>query len=168
MTRTIRSVAAVAATAVLGLLAACSTASSPATGGPPPTDGVVNMATHATVGAYLTDSRGHALYLWVADSAGTSACAGVCATTWPPLTVTGSPRAGSGLEAAKLGTVARSDGSTQITYDKHPLYLYAPDTKAGDLNGQGSTSFGAAWWLVSPNGSAITTALDNGPPVGGY
>ena len=167
MTRTIRYVAVLAATAVIGLLAAC-TASSPATGGPPPTDGVVNMATHASLGAHLTDSRGHALYLWVADTAGTSTCAGACATTWPPLTVTGSPKAGSGVDAAKLGTVARPDGTTQVTYDKHPLYLYASDATAGDVNGQGSTSFGAAWWLVSPDGSAITATIDNGPPMGGY
>jgi predicted lipoprotein with Yx(FWY)xxD motif len=168
MTRTIRSVAGLFAVAALGVLVACSTSSSPAASGPPPTDGVVNMASQATLGSYLTDSRGHALYLWVADTSGTSTCAGACAATWPPLTVTGTPKAGSGVDAAKLGTVARSDGTTQVTYDKHPLYVYTSDTKSGDLNGQGSTGFGAAWWLVSPDGSAITTTVDNGPPMGGY
>jgi predicted lipoprotein with Yx(FWY)xxD motif len=167
MTRTMRSMAVLAVTAALGLLAACTAPGQDASSAAP-TDAVVNMATHDSLGPYLTDSRGHALYLWMADTAGTSTCAGACASTWPPLTATGAPKAGPGVDAAKLGTAARTDGSMQVTYDKHPLYLYAPDTAAGDLTGQGSTSFGAAWWLVNPDGSAITAMIDNGPPMGGY
>jgi predicted lipoprotein with Yx(FWY)xxD motif len=163
-------VRAFALTVALALLAAgCATAtrSTPSAGdGGPPAVAAVNTAS-GTLGTYLTDSRGRALYLWVADTAGTSTCAGACAAAWPPLTTAGPPTAGRGVDAGKLGTVARGDGTTQVTYDKHPLYLFALDTSAGDVKGQGSTGFGAAWWLVAPDGTAIT-ATDDGAPMGGY
>ena len=167
-------VRAFALTAALGLLlAGCATANpaTPAPGnGAGPAVASVNT-TSGTLGVYLTDSRGRALYLWVADTAGASTCAGACAATWPPLTTAGAPTAGSGVDPGKLGTVARGDGTTQVTYDKHPLYLFALDSSAGDVKGQGSTGFGAAWWLVTPDGTAITATLpapDGGAPMGGY
>ena len=167
-------VRAFALTAALAVaLAGCATAaqSTPAPGnGGAQATATVNT-TSGPLGVYLTDSRGRAVYLWVADTAGTSTCAGACAATWPPLTTAGAPKAGSGVDAAKLGTVARGDGTTQVTYDKHPLYVFALDMAAGDVKGQGSTGFGAAWWLVTPDGTAITTPLpatDGGAPMGGY
>jgi predicted lipoprotein with Yx(FWY)xxD motif len=70
--------------------------------------------------------------------------------------VTGKPTAGSGVQASLLGTTKRSDGSTELTYDGHPLYLFEGDSQPGDTNGQGSDAFGAPWYVVSPSGSAIT------------
>jgi predicted lipoprotein with Yx(FWY)xxD motif len=167
----VRAVALAAALALLVAGCATATRSTPSAGsGGPPAVAAVNTAS-GPLGTYLTDSRGRALYLWVADTAGTSTCAGACAATWPPVTTAGAPMAGTGVDAAKLGTVARGDGTTQVTYDKHPLYLFALDMAAGDVKGQGSTGFGAAWWLVTPDGTAITTPLpatDGGAPMGGY
>jgi predicted lipoprotein with Yx(FWY)xxD motif len=97
------------------------------------------------------------VYLWVADTTGKSACSGSCAQAWPPVVTPGKPSAGSGVNAADLGTITRADGSTQVTYKGHPLYYYVGDTKAGTTAGQGSPQFGAKWWLVGPAGSAITT-----------
>ena len=57
-----------------------------------------------------------------------------------------------------LGTTPRSDGKPQVTYDGHPLYGYQGDSKAGDTNGQGINAFGAAWYVLSPSGTAITAA----------
>jgi hypothetical protein len=55
-----------------------------------------------------------------------------------------------------LGTSQRSGGVTQVTYNGHPLYLYAADSAPGQTTGQGLNQFGALWWLVNPQGAAIT------------
>lgn len=108
-------------------------------------------------GTYLT-SGGRALYLWTADSGGMSSCSGACASAWPPLRTSAAPSASRGVAASKLGTITRSDGSKQVTYDGHPLYYFAGDTGPGTTTGQGSDGFGAKWWLVAPSGSAITAS----------
>jgi predicted lipoprotein with Yx(FWY)xxD motif len=107
-------------------------------------------------GTYLTGSGGRAVYLWVADSGGKSACSGACAKVWPP--VEGTPSGGTGVTASDLGTITRSDGSKQVTYNGHPLYYFIADKSEGSVKGQGSNSFGAKWWLLAPSGSAITVA----------
>ena len=85
----------------------------------------------------LVDSTGRTLYLFKADSATNSACSGACAVAWPPLLANGTPAAGAGLTASKVGTITRSGGSRQVTYNGHPLYLFIKDTKPGDLNRPG-------------------------------
>ena len=169
MIRTIRrAMVVLVASALVG---ACATTPTAAPGAVAPPGTTVGMTTHATLGAYLTDSRGRAVYLWLGDSSAASMCTGACAATWPPLTVSGPPTAGPGVDAAKLGTLARPDGTTQVTYDRHPLYLFVQDKAVGDVKGQGSTGFGAAWWLIRPDGSSITETpppADGGVPMGGY
>jgi hypothetical protein len=66
------------------------------------------------------------------------------------------------VSAADLGTITRSDGAKQVTYNGHPLYYFAGDPKAGSTTGQGSDSFGAKWWLVSPAGAAIAVTGASG------
>ncbi len=61
------------------------------------------------------------------------------------------------MTASELGTTARADGSKQVTYKGHPLYYFIADRSAGSTKGQGSDSFGAKWWLLTPSGTAITT-----------
>lgn len=107
---------------------------------------------------HLTDGTGRTVYLWVADPAGMSTCSGACAALWPPVPANGTPTAGTGVDATKLTTIQRSDGTSQIAYAGHALYYYAPDKSAGQTTGQGSDSFGAKWWEVSPAGQAITSA----------
>lgn len=135
---------------------------SAATGQTPVSNATVAIGTaKGADGTYLT-SGGRAVYLWAADSGGMSSCAGACASAWPPLTAKGAPSAGAGVSASDLGTVARSDGSKQVTYKGHPLYYFAGDSGAGQTNGQGSDGFGARWWLVAPSGSAITSSASAG------
>jgi predicted lipoprotein with Yx(FWY)xxD motif len=109
-------------------------------------------------GTYLTDSKGMTLYLWVADGMNSSTCSGSCASAWPPATTGGKPVAAGAAKSADLGTIKRSDGTEQVTYDGHPLYYFAGDSGPGKITGQGSDGFGAKWWLVAPSGSAITKA----------
>jgi hypothetical protein len=101
---------------------------------------------------------GKSVYLWVKDGKNMSACSGACAGAWPPVPATGSVTAGSGVTASDLGTITRSDGTKQVSYDGHPLYYFSGDSAAGQTNGQGSDGFGAKWWLVSPAGAQITSA----------
>jgi hypothetical protein len=60
-----------------------------------------------------------------------------------------------------LGTIQRSDGKPQVTYNGHPLYGYQGDSSAGDTNGQNIDGFGAEWYVLSPSGNAITTSASN-------
>ena len=76
---------------------------------------------------------------------------------WPPLLANGKPSVGSDAESSQVGTTARSDGKSQVTYHGHPLYRYAGDQNAGDTNGQGLNAFGGNWYVLSPGGDEITT-----------
>jgi predicted lipoprotein with Yx(FWY)xxD motif len=100
----------------------------------------------------------------MADSHDKSSCSSACAQAWPPVTTKGKPAAGTGVTAGDLGTITRSDGSEQVTYNGHPLYYFVADTTSGSTKGEGSNGFGAKWWLVTPSGSALT---DNGSSSGG-
>ena len=121
--------------------------------------------THATVslrttklGRVLVNSRGHTLYLFAKDRKNKSACSGSCAKFWPPLLIRGKPTAGSGVRPSLLGTTRRSNGSLQVTYNKHPLYTFALDKQAGQVNGEASSNFGAKWYAVSVKGTAVVKA----------
>jgi predicted lipoprotein with Yx(FWY)xxD motif len=109
----------------------------------------------SSLGTFLVDGNGRALYLWDADHGSKSTCSGVCAQAWPPLTTTTTPKAGGAVKASLLGTTKRADGSREVTYAGHPLYYFAGDTAPGQTTGQGSNGFGAPWWVVTPAGKAI-------------
>jgi predicted lipoprotein with Yx(FWY)xxD motif len=108
------------------------------------------------LGTILVDSKGKTLYLFKKDSRGKSACAGECAKFWPPLRVSGKPTGGGSVSAAKLGTIRRSDGTRQVTYNGHPLYTFLQDSRPGQTHGQGLTAFGATWFVLSPSGNQIS------------
>ena len=113
----------------------------------------------SSAGTFLANSSGHAVYLWTKDSNGMSACSGACAGAWPPVTTTGTVTASGGAKSSDLGTITRSDGTKQVTYDGHPLYFFSGDSGPGMASGQGNDGFGAKWWLVSPSGSDVTSAV---------
>ena len=107
-----------AAAALAGFTAIASSATSkPAT---------VKTGTSA-LGRIVVDGHSHTLYLFEKDKGGKSACSGACAQNWPPLLTKGTPKAGSGAKASLLGTTKRADGTTQVTYNKHPLYTFMGD-----------------------------------------
>ena len=112
------------------------------------------------LGKVLVNSQGRTLYLFTKDSTNTSACSGMCATFWPPLKAGGQPKAASGASASLLGTT--SSGAAQVTYNGHPLYTFAKDTKAGDVNGEGVTAFGGQWFAVSPAGNRVSPPANAG------
>ncbi len=117
------------------------------------------ITTHAgSAGAFLTDGSGRTVYLWAKDGMNMSACSGACAAAWPPVPATSRLTATGGAKASDLGTITRSDGTKQVTYDGHPLYYFVGDSAAGQTNGQASDNFGAKWWLVASSGAQITAA----------
>jgi len=113
----------------------------------------------SSAGTFLANGSGHAVYLWTKDSSGMSACSGACAGAWPPVTTTGTVTASGGAKSSDLGTITRSNGTKQVTYDGHPLYFFSGDSGPGMASGQGNDGFGAKWWLVSPSGSDVTSAV---------
>ena len=161
--RSIAFIASVVAVPLIAVgVAACGGGDNGATAATtPPTTASGHSATVGTanvgsLGKILVDSQGHTLYLFGKDAGTKSACFGACASAWPPLRATGKPTVGSGANASMIGTTPRSDGKPQVTYNGHPLYLYAADQNPGDATGQGLTAFGAAWFTVSPAGNQVS------------
>jgi predicted lipoprotein with Yx(FWY)xxD motif len=162
-----------AAAAVVGLAACGSSSSSSAPSGsttsnPPaaaPTstssassDMAAGLKTTSVNGrVVLTDAQGFVVYWYAPDTATASACNGGCATAWPPLL--GTPSFGSGVTlTGKLGTVKRSNGAVQATYDGHPLYLYKADTTPIMATGN---DLGGVWWLMTATGKKITAKVSS-------
>jgi predicted lipoprotein with Yx(FWY)xxD motif len=139
--------ATVAAFAVLGgSLATANTGSAV-----PVTGGSAELRT-ATIGgvSVLTNGSGRTLYWFAPDTSSSSACYGQCAAYWPP--VTGNPTAGPGITLSKIGTIARTDGTIQVTYDGHPLYTYIGDTGPGQASGNNVNLNGGLWHEVPAAG----------------
>jgi predicted lipoprotein with Yx(FWY)xxD motif len=99
--------------------------------------------------AVLTNARGFTLYRFAPDAPTKSNCNGSCAAYWPP--VVGSPTAGAGV-TGRLGTIERSNGLTQATYDRHPLYTYVGDSAPGQTNGNNINLNGGVWHEVVASG----------------
>jgi predicted lipoprotein with Yx(FWY)xxD motif len=108
---------------------------------------------HSKLGTILVDSKGETLYLFQADKGSASTCNAACASVWPPVITKGAPVAGSGVTASKLGTTKRSDGTTEVTYNGHPLYTYLGDSSPGQTTGEGNQGFGAEWDVLSAAGN---------------
>jgi predicted lipoprotein with Yx(FWY)xxD motif len=107
-------------------------------------------------GPILVDGHGRTLYLFTHDAAGTSRCAGTCARAWPPYIVASGGRAGDGAHTSLVAITRRTDGSSQLIYDRHPLYYYIGDRSPGEILCQDVEEYGGHWWVVSPAGAAIT------------
>ena len=99
------------------------------------------------------------LYSFAPDTATASRCTGACAQIWPP--VTGPATAGQGVTGT-LGTITRSDGSKQATYDGHPLYTYTADTAPGQAKGNGINVDGGVWHEVTASGQAAPAGNSGG------
>ena len=134
------------APASLGACASSSKSSPAATSAPPVTRAAPTA--HSTVstgttklGKVLVNGGGMTLYLYDKDSPGTTKCAGVCSSVWPPLVVTGAVTYGGGLSASMFSTITRADGTKQLAVNGRPLYTYTGDLERGDTTGQGNGDF---------------------------
>ena len=116
------------------------------------------------LGDIVVDGKGMTVYYYGKDTMGetSSACTGACAGQWPAVTATGTPTV-TGITGT-VATISGANGTKQVTIDGLPIYTYAGDSKAGDVNGQ---LIGKVWWAVSPDGSKITSAA-SGSSSSGY
>jgi predicted lipoprotein with Yx(FWY)xxD motif len=124
---------------------------------PAQADAAIVKVVNSRFGPILADASGRTLYAFTKDvkGSGKSNCNGQCIATWPALTASGTPLAGSGVQAAVLGTIQRTDGTSQVTYNDWPLYFYGADTKVGQTNGQGINGI---WFVVDGNGKLVKGA----------
>jgi predicted lipoprotein with Yx(FWY)xxD motif len=133
------------------------TTSTPAPPKPPPNaeEGTVfvSLGSAKGLGQVLVDSEGHTLYAFSGDHGETIACEGACTKAWPPLLdESGEPQPSNGTAAARLGTIERPDGTTQVTYAGHPLYEFGGDKSPGEANGNGQSAFGGTWTALKGSG----------------
>jgi predicted lipoprotein with Yx(FWY)xxD motif len=108
----------------------------------------------------LTDAKGFTLYWFVPDTSTMSRCYGSCAQYWPP--VKGPVTAASGLMGT-FGTIKRTGGELQATYDGHPLYTYLGDTAPGQAKGNNLNASGGVWHEVTESGSAPAPGSSSSP-----
>jgi predicted lipoprotein with Yx(FWY)xxD motif len=119
-------------------------------GAPPAQLHVLNLVT-GDPGSYLVGEAGMTLYYFRPDSPGVSACYDKCATNWPPYLLEADEviAPGAGVTGV-IGTIPRTDGTMQVSYDGRPLYYFIKDVAAGDTTGQG---VGDVWFVAAENGS---------------
>jgi predicted lipoprotein with Yx(FWY)xxD motif len=168
MVRWLLPVAVIAALGAGGAMAATSAmSSSPAS---------VKTVHNAKFGTVLVAANGKTLYRYTVDSKGVNRCTSnaTCAKYWPQLLVKAGakPVAGTGINASLLGTIKAKGAMRQVTYAGYPLYFFAGDKKAGQINGQG---FDKTWYVVNTKGALVKSsgggATGNPPapaPGGGY
>jgi predicted lipoprotein with Yx(FWY)xxD motif len=137
---------------------ASASSSTPTSAGAGPSTSATGITTAKTSkGTVLTTAQGDTIYWFAIDTPAKSNCNGQCVSFWPPLTGTPTAAASAGL-TGKFGTIKRADGTVQATYDGHPLYLFAGDKKAGQVNGNDINTSGGLWWATTPTGAKLTAA----------
>ena len=159
--------ALLAVAAAAAVLAACgsSATSSTSGGGSSPAAATAGSLKTAAIGGVtvLTNANGFTLYSFAPDTSTTSKCNGACAQNWPPVT---GPATASGVMGT-FGTIKRSDGSVQATFDGHPLYAFVGDTVPGQAKGNGLNAAGGLWHEVTISGSA-SAGISSSGSGGGY
>ena len=172
----LRILLALIAAAAAAALAACSSSasSSPSSPSSPASSASSSPAAAAAAGTVktamiaglkvLTNSKGFTLYSFAPDTSTTSKCYGTCATNWPPVP---GPVTAAGVTGT-FGTITRTGGSVQATFDGHPLYTFVGDTAPGQNKGNGLNAAGGLWHEVTVSGTAAPAAGSSPSSGGGY
>jgi predicted lipoprotein with Yx(FWY)xxD motif len=122
----------------------------------------VSAKSVAGVGTVLVNGQGQTLYMLTSEKGGKLTCTddNGCTKVWPdnelPKGMTAAT-AGSGIQASLLGTVKNSAGDLYVTYNGWPLYTYSGDSSGGQVNGEGISSFGGTWYVLSASGNPVTS-----------
>lgn len=135
-------------------------ADSAASSAPTTTSGSTLSTGNSSLGMVAVDGHGMTVYYYSKDvkGSGKSDCTGGCLALWPAVTATSSSPQVDGVTGT-VGTITRDDGTLQVTIDGMPVYTYAQDSKAGDVNGEGIDNL---WYAVNPDGSAIKGSTKSG------
>jgi len=164
--------ALLAIAAAAAVLAACSSSGTSSTSGGGGGSSSSSSGSPAAAAAgglktmtILTSAQGFTLYSFAPDTPTTSNCNGTCAQNWPPVQ---GPATAAGVTGT-FGTIKRSDGSVQATFDGHPLYTFAADTAPGQNKGNGLNAAGGLWHEITTSGSAPAGSSASGSGGGnGY
>ena len=162
--------ALLAVAAAAAVLAACSSSGTSSTSGgsststSSPAAATTGGLKTATIGGatVLTSAKGFTLYSFAPDTSTTSKCNGTCAQNWPPVT---GPVTAAGVTGT-FGTIKRSDGSVQATFDGHPLYTFVGDTAPGQAKGNGLNAAGGLWHEITTSGSAAPVSTSSAGGAG--
>jgi predicted lipoprotein with Yx(FWY)xxD motif len=149
--------------AIIAVVATSGGAAKPARPTAPPASAISVKQT--SLGQTLVDANGRSLYLFLGDTRNMSTLSAAGQAVWPPFTASTKPAAQGGTVAARIGTIKGAAGASQITYGGHPLYYYVGDRTPGQTRGQGLNQFGARWYVLAPNGTAITLAPRSTAPA---
>lgn len=166
-----RSLAVVGLAAAALIAAGCGSSNTPSSTQSGTASASANSIATTQIGGVtvLTNAKGFTLYWFAPDTSSTSNCNGSCATLWPP--VKGPATAGAGVTGT-LHTITRQDGSTQATYNGHPLYTYSGDGAPGQAKGNGLNASGGVWHEVTVSGGAPASSPSSSPSSssggGGY
>jgi predicted lipoprotein with Yx(FWY)xxD motif len=180
--RTVTGIAAVVALAATAFVVSASDPTSseanvylgpslpPLPSGPVTPKPFIDIGTGATSGV-LVIASGQALYYNDQDVSTSIACVGDCAKVWHPLTrPAGVPLTLGPAVIGVMSTVQRADGTTQITYNGHPLYTFTVDGQ-GHLTGDGTLDsfFGKAfsWHAATASGQPLNPSVAPSLPVPG-
>jgi predicted lipoprotein with Yx(FWY)xxD motif len=125
-------------------------------------EAALSVANDPKLGAILVGINGMTVYAFTKDGPNQSNCTGQCIINWPAVKTTGSPKLGSGVDSALVGSAALADGTKVVTYNKMPLYYFFKDTKPGDVNGQG---VGTVWFTIAPDGTLVGQGAASGKPA---
>jgi predicted lipoprotein with Yx(FWY)xxD motif len=154
-----------AAAAAVAVLAACGSSGGSSGSSSPVAASSSTLKTAKIGGAtVLTNGKGFTLYSFAPDTSTKSNCNGQCAKFWPPVK---GPATASGVKGT-FATIKRADGSTQATFDGHPLYTYVGDKAPGQAKGNGLNLSGGVWHEVTTSGSAPSGGSSSGSGGGGY
>lgn len=118
------------------------------------TTGTIIKSGDSEFGSILFDDRGQAIYIWELEESTKAECYGDCAEAWPPVLTDGAPIASASVNSELLGTTERTDGTTQVTYNGHPLYYYAHE-EAGEVKCHNVSTHGGLWWVIQPSGVRV-------------
>jgi predicted lipoprotein with Yx(FWY)xxD motif len=110
------------------------------------------VAKESAYGRVLFDANGQVVYVFENDRKNRSNCkSDDCVEAWPPVLTEEPPSVGAGVDAGLLGTIRRSDGRLQVTYNGRPLYFYEHEGP-GEIRCHNVDLHGGLWWVITPRG----------------
>jgi predicted lipoprotein with Yx(FWY)xxD motif len=110
------------------------------------------IAKDSEFGRVLFDANGQVVYVFEIDRPNRSECTSAeCVKAWPPVLTRQPPTAGPGIDSGRLGTIRRSNGMLQVTYNGRPLYFYEHERR-GEIKCHNVNLHGGLWWVVTPGG----------------
>jgi predicted lipoprotein with Yx(FWY)xxD motif len=165
-----------AAVAACGSSPSSTAAGSPGSSAPPSASSAASATISAKsvsgVGTVLVNGQGQTLYMLTSEKGGKITCtqANGCTQAWPETLLANgatAATAGSGVQSSLLGTVKDASGNLEVTYNHWPLYTFSGDSGPGVAKGQGLTSFGGTWYVLSGSGNPVTSSQSGTASSGG-